>query len=173
MQWYIRLLPGWSGTEIKCTMHIVALPKLNQQRSRKQELRSYFPNIYSVVEKEGRIILWRKIAHHLPLRKCDLKQTWHHLQQEYQGGNFSDSSLLGKSKKTSTKVWKLWLKSTHFLCTFPVQNWIGCKVKNYNSVGKTAGSMQNDKEKYICTYFIFYQKASSPYILTDIKMVSA
>ena len=53
---FIRFLHGWSGAEIKCTVHIV-LPKLpiNQfkldQQSRQQALRAYCPNICTTVER--------------------------------------------------------------------------------------------------------------------------
>ena len=53
MQCYICFLPGWSGAEMKCTVH-VDLPKrpincfkLDQQK-RQQVLRAYCTNIYTV-----------------------------------------------------------------------------------------------------------------------------
>ena len=57
MQWKICFLPGWSGKEIKCTMH-VALPKrpMNQfnlvPQSRQQVLTAYYSNLYTVHQLE-------------------------------------------------------------------------------------------------------------------------
>ena len=53
MQWYICSFAGWSGAEIKCTIHL-AMPKrpINQfemnQQSRQLALRAFCPNIYTV-----------------------------------------------------------------------------------------------------------------------------
>ena len=53
IQWHVCFLAGWSGAEIKCTVH-VALTKrsINQfkldQQSRQQELRAYCQNIYKL-----------------------------------------------------------------------------------------------------------------------------
>ena len=55
MQWYICSFAGWSGAEIKCTIHL-AMPKrpINQfemnQQSRQLALRAFCPNIFTVIE---------------------------------------------------------------------------------------------------------------------------
>ena len=56
---YTCFLPGWSGAEIKCTVH-VALPKrpINRQvwwqQSRQKALRAYCPNIDTVSKSQRR-----------------------------------------------------------------------------------------------------------------------
>ena len=63
VQCYIRILPGWSGAEIECTVH-VALPKLpiNQlkpvMQSRQHVLRTCCPNIHIVILFACQIRFW-------------------------------------------------------------------------------------------------------------------
>ena len=57
-QWYIGFLPGQSGAETKCTVHValskwpISQYKLDHQ-SRKKVLRAYIPNIYTVTRRHG------------------------------------------------------------------------------------------------------------------------
>ena len=79
--WYIRILPCWSGAEIKCTVHVF-LPKLpiNQiktvMQSRQKVLRAYCSNIYTIGPRLRVAQSFFKVnfgapACHQPLTSCN------------------------------------------------------------------------------------------------------
>ena len=123
---------------------------------------------------------------------------WHPWQFKKSFGSYQLNST-ANSAHVATGFWFFqlpWVPNLHFSWNLMASNWEKSTsilarnlnsgrsyhittVQNYNMVGKAAAWFHQmvkckmiKKCTYVPTYFIFYQKASSPYIIPDIRMVS-